>query len=196
MALEDATLVQPSPLDTDEIPIVVLPPRRRSLWSTTWGLGGISVSLAAFLAASGLVLLFHYRPAVATAYQDLVDLAEVSRFSFFRSLHRWAAHGLLIAVALHLFRVVVTGAYHGARRFNYHLGLILGLIILLAALTGYLLPWDRQAEWLIQRLAEVGLPTGDSTLTMAFALHCGVLPVLGGLLIYLHLRRARSGPDQ
>lgn len=191
MALEDATQVQPSPLDTDEIPIVVLSPRRRSVWSATWALGGIAVTLAALLAATGLLLLFHYRPAVATAYQDLVHLTEVSRFGFVRVLHRWAAHALLIAVALHLFRVVVAGAYHPPRRSAYHIGGALGLIILFSALTGYLLPWDRQAQWLIRTLVELGLPTGDSILTSAFALHCGVLPTLGGLLLYIHLRRAR-----
>lgn len=196
MALEDATQAQPSPLDTDEIPIVVLAQRQRPTWLHTWALGGIALALAAFMAASGLLLLFHYRPVVATAYTDLSDLSEVSRFGFVRVLHRWAGHALLIVAALHLLRTVLAGDYHHpVRRASYHVSLALALVVLFSALTGYLLPWDRHAEWLIGFLAErdmpVGdMPLGDTLLTRIHALHCGILPVIGVLLLLFHLRRA------
>ncbi len=191
MAIDDATLAQPSPLDTDEIPIVVVAPAPRPVWSRTWALGGIAVVLAGFVALTGLGLMFHYRPVAATAHLDLVDLAEVSRFAFARELHRWGAHALLIVAALHLFRVVLAGAYRPPRHLNYAMGVALGLVILAAALTGYILPWDQHSQWLLGWLTEPGAAPGDATLTFVYALHCGVLPVGGVILTFYHLQRAR-----
>ena len=116
MALDDATQAHPSPLDTDEIPVVVVAPPARPIWSRTWALGGIAVVLAGFAALTGLGLMFHYRPVTETAHLDLVDLVEASRFAFVRELHRWSAHALLIVTALHLFRIVVAGAYRPPRQ--------------------------------------------------------------------------------
>ncbi len=187
MAIDDATLAQPSPLDTDEIPVVVVAPPPRPVWSRTWALGGVAVMLAGFAALTGLGLMFHYRPVTASAHLDLVDLAEASRFAFVRELHRWGAHALLIATALHLFRIVLAGAYRPPRHLNYAVGVALGLVILGAAMTGYVLPWDQHSRWLLGWLSE----PGDATLTFVYALHCGVLPVAGAILIFYHLKRAR-----
>ena len=40
-----------------------------------------------------------------------------------RNLHYWAAQFLVIVSALHLLRVILTGAYAPPRRFNYLLGM-------------------------------------------------------------------------
>lgn len=169
---------------------VPLPPARPA-WSRTWALGTIAVVVAVCEALSGLGLLFFYRPVAAAAHFGLVDLAETSPFAFVRQLHLWGGHALLIAAALHLFRVVVAGDYRPPRRHNYQVGVVLGLVVVALALTGYLLPWDRHAQWLLALLAPAGVAGGDAFLTAVFALHCGVLPVAGTLLIVHHLGRAR-----
>lgn len=192
MALDDATLAQPSPLDTDEIPVVVVETRSRPARERTWALGGIAVAVAVFEMACGLVLLFFYRPGLPTAHLDLVDLSQTSRFGFVRELHHWGSHALVIVVALHLFRVVVTGSYRTPRRFNFQVGVALGILVLLGAATGHLLPWDDGSQWLIRGLSAAGMPAGGATLTAIHALHVGVLPVAGALLVVYHLRRART----
>lgn len=169
---------------------VPLPPARPA-WSHTWALGTIAVVVAVFEALTGLGLLFFYRPLVASAHLDLVDLAETSPFAFVRALHLWGGHALLIAASLHLFRVVVAGSYRPPRGYNYYVGMILGLAVVALALTGYLLPWDRHAQWLLPLLAPADGAAGDAFLTAVYALHCGALPVAGALLAVHHLRRAR-----
>lgn len=191
MAPDDASPAHPSPLDTDEIPVAVPPAATRRVASRTWALGTIAVIVAAGQALTGLGLLFFYRPGMTSAYLDLVDLAATSPFAYLRELHLWGSHALLIAVALHLFRVVATAAYRPPRRVNHHLGIALGALVTLLAVTGYLLPWDRHAQWLLGVLAAVGVEADDALLTGAHALHVGVLPVAAGLLIFHHLRRAR-----
>ena len=46
-------------------------------------------------------------------------------------------------------RVFYTGAYKPPREFNWVVGVILLLLTLLLAFTGYLLPWDQLAVWAV-----------------------------------------------
>jgi menaquinol-cytochrome c reductase cytochrome b subunit len=190
VALEHATVAEPSPLDTDEVPILIAEAVARSRASRTWTLGAVAVGLLIFAAVSGLGLLFYYRPLVAAAHPGLVDLMEVSRAGFLRGLHRWAAHLFLITIFLHLLRVVVTGAYRPPRRANYHVGVVLLVISLLFMMTGWILPWDRHAQWLLAAFGPSGYSLAESRLLSIYALHCGVLPVVGSLLVLYHLQRA------
>ena len=109
--------------------------------SHAWTLGRLAVVLVAVEALTGLALMFHYRPTVATAYLDLVDLGEVSAFAFLRPLHRWAAHAVVIVVWLHLLKAVLDGSYKPPRRRNWAVGVGLLVVTLMWATTGFLLPW-------------------------------------------------------
>jgi quinol-cytochrome oxidoreductase complex cytochrome b subunit len=66
-----------------------------------------------------------------------------------RNMHRWAAHGMVIAVWLHMFRVFMTGSYKPPREFNWVVGVILLVLTLLLSFTGYLLPWDQLSIWAV-----------------------------------------------
>ena len=66
-----------------------------------------------------------------------------------RNMHRWAAHGMVAVVFLHLCRVFYTGSYRPPREFNWVIGVVLFLLTLGASFTGYLLPWDQLAFWAI-----------------------------------------------
>ncbi len=153
-------------------------------------LGNLAVFLLLFEAATGIGLMFHYRPVVGLAYLDLVDLREVSGFGFVRGLHRWGAYAAVIAVWLHLLRVALRGAYAPPRRLNWTVGVALMILTLLLAATGYLLPWDQQAYWGIASLSP-GTVIDGTTLLRFYAGHCVALPLLIAALTYYHLRRAR-----
>ncbi len=45
--------------------------------------------------------------------------------SFLRNMHRWAAHGMVICVFLHMCRVFYTGSYKRPRQFNWVIGVVL-----------------------------------------------------------------------
>lgn len=66
-----------------------------------------------------------------------------------RNMHRWAAHGMVITVWLHMFRVFMTGSYKPPREFNWVVGVVLLTITLLLSFTGYLLPWDQLSIWAV-----------------------------------------------
>lgn len=114
----------------------------------TWCLGGISFFLFFVLTVTGILLMFYYRPTVEYAYHDMKDLEFVVTLGILlRNLHRWAAHGMVLTVILHMVRVFLTGSYRPPREFNWGIGVSLLVLTVLLSYTGYLLPWDQLAFW-------------------------------------------------
>ena len=116
--------------------------------SFTWCLGGLSFLLFLITVFTGALLMIYYRPTLENAYADILDLQyTVFLGGFLRNVHRWAGHGIVITVVLHMLRVFYTGSYKPPREFNWIVGVSLLLIVLAFAFTGYLLPWDQISYW-------------------------------------------------
>jgi quinol-cytochrome oxidoreductase complex cytochrome b subunit len=133
-----------------------------------------------------------------------------------RNLHRWGAHLMVISVMLHMARVFYTGSYKPPREFNWIVGVVLFLLTILLAFTGYLLPWDQLAVWAVTvgtemggstpvignqvRFALLGGPViGPETLLRWYTLHVLFLPFIIVIFISIHFWRVRkdggiSGP--
>ncbi|NOY54430.1 MAG: cytochrome B6 [Actinobacteria bacterium] len=197
--------------------VVILPPaevKRYALRFTyTLGLGGISVGLAGVLAVTGILLMFGYRPALATAFVDTHALAAGGYSSFLRSLHRWSAYLLIISVFLHMVRVFYHGAYRGVRRTNWVIGVLLLAVVAAMAVSGNILPWDQRAmavgavvETITRSVPLIGGalksalfgPTPDAMLLRAYVFHVVLLPFVFLVLAAVHLWKVRrdglSGP--
>ena len=92
--------------------------RERLKLTHTWYLGFITFYLFLVLVTTGVALMFYYRPHPPEAYQDMKDLQFVVFLGpFLRNMHRWAAHGMVICVFLHMCRVFYTGSYKRPRPF-------------------------------------------------------------------------------
>jgi quinol-cytochrome oxidoreductase complex cytochrome b subunit len=185
-------------------------------WSYSFWLGTVSAALFFLLILSGLPLLFLYVPSVERAYQSVKDIEFVITFgSWIRAVHRISAHGMVIAVVLHLMRVFLTGAYkngvgRGQRReWNWVLGVVMLLLTLFLSFTGYLLPWDQLAFWAvtvgtniasavpgigptIRELLIGGRSIEQATLIRFYVLHVVVLPLGLGVLFAYHMWRVRK----
>ena len=75
------------------------------------------------LAVTGLLLLFYYSPAPQSGPRvDPVPGGDVWGGAYLRSLHRLASHALLVLVALHTLRVILTGAFLHPRKMNWIVG--------------------------------------------------------------------------
>lgn len=184
---------------------------RHSLRATfTLGLGLISFFLFTILVATGVLLMFYYVPSTTQAYDRMLDLRGTVAFGIFlRNMHRWAAHGMVAAVFLHMCRVFLTGSYKPPREFNWVLGVLLLLVTLFLSFTGYLLPWDQLAFWAITVGTSIAsyaplvgkqvkfILLGDTTvgqeaLLRFYVLHVAVLPALLSLLVAIHFWRIRK----
>jgi len=124
-----------------------------------------------------------------------------------RGLHFFGASFIVIAAAVHMLRVVALGSYKNPREVTWLTGVVLLLVILAFALTGYLLPWDEKAYWAttvtinIARSAPLGeyvapllmggTTLGSLTLLRWYAVHVFVLPaaLIGLVVAHLFLMR-------
>ena len=182
----------------------------------TWCMGGLTFFFFLVEAITGLLLMFYYRPTVAYAYMDIVDLAEQVPLGVMRELHRWAGHAMVISVWLHMLRVFMTGSYKPPREFNWSVGVVLLVLTLLLSFTGYLLPWDQLAIWAVtvgtslagyspfiakqaNFLLLGGAVVGPDTLLRWYVLHVLALPFVLVIFLAVHFWRIRkdggiSGP--
>lgn len=176
----------------------------------TLGLGVISFGLFVILAVSGVLLMFYYVPSVDQAYSRMLDLSGTVAFgTLLRNMHRWAAHGMVAVVLLHMCRVFYTASYRAPREFNWVIGVILLLLTLFASFTGYLLPWDQLAFWAVtvgtsiagyapvvgeqMRFLLLGdRLVGQEALLRFYVLHVAVLPGAITLLVAVHFWRIRK----
>jgi quinol-cytochrome oxidoreductase complex cytochrome b subunit len=128
---------------------------------------------------------------------------------------------MVIVGFLHLIRVFFTGGYLKRRRLNWHIGIVMLLIILLLNFSGYLLPWDQLAYWavtigsniaasaremtdafgithivdiggLMKRLLIGAETVGQEALSRFYMLHIVFLPVMLFLLMGWHFWRMRK----
>jgi ubiquinol-cytochrome c reductase cytochrome b subunit len=166
-----------------------------------------SATLAAFLVQviTGIVLATYFVPAPDHAH-DSIRYIERQVFAghLLRGMHHWGASVVTILITAHLLRVFTMGAYKYPREANWVLGVMMFVIVLGFAFTGYLLPWDQRAYWAtvigtsypraipivgetLQTVMRGGADVGAATLTRFFALHVLVFPATIGLLILTHL---------
>ncbi|MBI3580664.1 MAG: cytochrome b N-terminal domain-containing protein [Nitrospinae bacterium] len=116
----------------------------------SWCMGGITFFLFLLLSVTGLLLMFYYVPEENRAFNDMKDLRFMVPFGvILRNMHRWAAHGMVFTVMLHMARVFYTGSYKVPRQLNWVVGAILLLLTLMLSFTGYLLPWDQLGFWAV-----------------------------------------------
>ena len=180
--------------------------------SYTFCLGGLAFTALLVLTLSGVLLLFYYSPSPERAHGSIQFLeSDVWGGAYLRSLHRLSSHALLVLVALHVLRVVLTGAFLHPRKMNWIVGCLLLFLAVFGAYTGYLLPMDQLAYWATQTGMELlrALPFGDAlrpilvpddvggplTLLRFYALHVVIVPVVMLSLAMLHffaIRRQRG----
>ena len=175
----------------------------------TMGLGLISFFLFVILTVTGVLLMFYYVPSTTQAYERMLDLRSSVAFGvILRNMHRWAAHGMVACVFLHMCRVFFTGSYKPPREFNWVIGVCLFGLTLLSSFTGYLLPWDQLAFWAITVGTNIagsapvlgpktrfwllgGFEVGPDSLIRFYTLHVIGLPLLAAIFMAVHFWRIR-----
>ena len=177
-------------------------------WRYVWG----STLVFAFVVQviTGVVLWSSYSAGAQSAWESVHWIQhEMSGGWLVRGIHHVMAQAMVILLALHLMQIVIDGAYRAPREVNFWLGLVLMMLVLGMALTGYLLPWDQRGYWStrvatnlagllpligpsVQQVVIGGSDYGHLTLTRFFALHAGILPGTLVAMLVLHLTLFRK----
>ena len=157
---------------------------------------------------TGVVLAMYYVPSPEFAYDSIRYIMEQVTFGrIVRGLHFFGASFIVIAAVIHMLRVVALGSYKKPREVTWITGVVLLLLILAFALTGYLLPWDQKAYWAttvtiniaksgpfgeyIAGLMQGGTSLGSLTLLRWYAAHVFLLPaaLIAFVVAHLYLMR-------
>jgi menaquinol-cytochrome c reductase cytochrome b subunit len=173
-------------------------------WFYTLG----SATLFAFLsqAVTGVFLAMYYRPDPSGgAYESIRHVTnEVFLGQFVRGMHKWGSSVMVVLVFLHMGRVFLFGAYKYPRELNWVIGVVLLVLTMLMAFTGYLLPFDQRSYWAtvvglningsgpllgpyLSDFLFAGGEFGATTLSRFYSIHMLLVPGLLVALIGAHL---------
>lgn len=168
-------------------------------------LGSATLFLSVNQIITGILLTIYYVPTPDHAYDSVQFITtQVTAGWFIRGLHHWGASAMVVAVGLHMLRVIFYGAYKYPREVTWFTGVALLLITVGFGFTGYLLPWDQKAFWAttvgtriagaapgigetIQRILRGGEDLSAVTLARFFGVHVWVLPAALLILVGIHL---------
>ena len=180
-------------------------------------LGAITFFLFWVVTASGLYLYAFFETGVADAYGSVEALTHRQWFAggIMRSVHRYASDAMVLTMLLHLLRHFAFDRYRGFRWFSWLSGIGLVWGVYVSGINGYMLPWDRLAQFVIVSSFEWidWLPGFGGTLMrnviyphsisdrffslLAF-MHIG-LPLVVLLLMFIHVQRvpkAKTNPPR
>jgi quinol-cytochrome oxidoreductase complex cytochrome b subunit len=183
-------------------------------WFYTLG----SATLFAFLsqAVTGVFLAMYYDPSATQAYESARHITnDVFLGEFVRGMHKWGATVMVILIFLHMARTFFFGAYKYPRELNWLIGVLLLVLTLMMALTGYLLPFDQRSYWativavningtgpfvgpFLADFLRGGAEFGATTLSRFYAIHMLLVPggiaALVGAHLYLVAKLGTTAP--
>ena len=170
--------------------------------------GSVLLMLLSVQFVTGVALTFYYVPSPEFAYDSVRYVMEGVTFGrILRGLHFFGASFIVVAAVIHMLRVVALGSYKKPREVTWITGVVLLLIILGFALSGYLLPWDQKAYWattvtiniarsgpfgeFVAGVLKGGETLGSLTLLRWYAAHVFLLPgaLVAFVVAHLYLMR-------
>jgi len=183
-------------------------------WFYTLG----SATLFAFIvqAVTGVFLAMFYVPSTTQAYASIARINnEVFLGQLVHGMHKWGASVMVILIFLHMGRTFFFGAYKYPRELNWVIGVVLLILTMLMAFTGYLLPFDQRSFWAsvvginingtgpvvgpyLSDFLRAGPELGATTLSRFYAIHMLLVPgaiiALIGAHMYLVVKLGTTAP--
>lgn len=114
----------------------------------SWSFGSLAGICLIIQILTGLFLATHYIPNMKLAFNSIqYIMRDVPYGWFIRYTHANGASMFFIIVYIHLFRGLYYGSYMQPREFIWCSGVIILLLMMGTAFTGYVLPWGQMSFW-------------------------------------------------
>lgn len=177
-------------------------PRNFNFWYY-FGVFSMVVLISQLL--TGIWLTMEYAPLGDAAFASVQHIMREVRFGWLiRFVHSTGASAFFIVVYLHMYRGLIYGSYKKPRELLWLIGMMIYLILLMEAFTGYVLPWGQMSYWgaaVITSFASAIPVIGKSiliwlrgdysvsgvTLHRFFALHVIALPLCLVAMVFVHM---------
>ena len=154
-------------------------------------LGEIGFFLFWIVAGSGFYLYAFFETGVAGAHDSVEALTHRQWFAggILRSVHRYASDAMVLVMLLHMVRHFAFDRMRGFRWFSWLTGVALIWLVYISGINGYMLPWDRLAQFVIVAVFEWldALPSFGGALMRNFIYASSVNDRLFSLLAFMHI---------
>ncbi len=154
-------------------------------------LGEIGFCLFWIVAGSGLYLYAFFETGVAGAHASVQALTHGQWFAggILRTVHRHASDAMVMVMLLHMVRHFAFDRLRGLRWFSWVSGVALIWLVYVSGINGYMLPWDRVAQFVVVATFEWldALPTFGGSLMRNFIYASSVNDRLFSLLAFIHI---------
>ncbi len=154
-------------------------------------LGAISYFMFWVVVASGFYVYAFYETGVDTTFASVERLTHQQWWAggVMRSLHRYASAAMVLTMLLHLARHFFFDRYRGFRAFSWLTGIVVLWLVYVSGVNGYMLPWDRLAQYTVVTTAEWfdALPVFRGRLVRNFILPEAITDRFFSLLQFLHI---------
>ncbi|HEX2691802.1 MAG TPA: cytochrome b N-terminal domain-containing protein [Kofleriaceae bacterium] len=172
--------------------------------------GSVLVFLLLVEAVSGVAMAAFYAPSSTDAWGSVAYLQDQAALGWLlRGIHFHGASAIVIVAGVHLVQTALRGAYKKPRELVWWLGILLMMLTLAWAVTGFVLRWDQAGYWAskvevsiaaatpllgsaIRKLVLGGNEYGNLTLTRFYTLHVLILPVVVGVVTAGHVVLSRK----
>jgi len=169
-----------------------------------WSFGSLAGICLVIQMVSGIFLAMHYTPNIDLAFSSVeYIMRDVNNGWLIRYIHANGASMFFIVVYSHICRGLYYGSYMEPRELLWCSGVIIFLLMMGTAFTGYVLPWGQVSFWgatvitsMVTAIPIAGQPivqwlwggytVGNPTLNRFFSIHF-VLPFVIAGLTLVHL---------
>lgn len=177
-------------------------PKNFNFW---YYFGSFSLLVLVMQIVSGIWLVMEYTPTAEGSFGSVQHIMREVRYGWLiRFMHTTGASAFFVVVYLHMYRGLIYGSYRKPRELLWLIGMVIYMLLLLEAFTGYVLPWGQMSFWgaaVITSFASAIPFVGDILLVWLrgdynvsgvslhrfFALHVIAIPLLLVIMVFIHL---------
>ncbi|MBL0042043.1 MAG: cytochrome b N-terminal domain-containing protein [Xanthomonadales bacterium] len=160
-------------------------------YNPLYHLGATAFFLFWVVAVSGTYLYAFFDTAVAAAYPSVEAITHRQWFAggILRSVHRYASDAMVAIMLLHMLRWFAFDRLRGFRWFSWVSGVGLIWLVYIVGINGYMLPWDRYAQYVTVRAFEwmSALPLFGATTMRNFIYPASMTDRFFSLLAFIHI---------
>jgi quinol-cytochrome oxidoreductase complex cytochrome b subunit len=176
-------------------------PKNLNYW---WNFGSIAGVMLVVMIGTGIMLAMQYTAHVDLAFTSVERIMRDVNYGWLlRYLHMNGGTMFFIAVYIHLFRGLYYGSYKAPREILWWLGVVILIVMMMTAFTGYVLPWGQMSYWAATVITNLfsaipwvgnsivtwlwgGFSVANPTLNRFYALHY-LLPFVIFGVVFVHL---------
>ncbi len=171
--------------------------------------GGLSLFCFLVQMFTGALLMMYYKPHPEQAFDSVMFVkSNVQMGWLVQRIHVVSANVMILLVFMHMYRVAYRKIFRSPRELHWVSGIVLLLLTLCMAFTGYLLPWTQLSYWGAKVGTEIpsavpligsaivewvrrGHSISGDTLGFFYALHVAILPGIVILFMAMHFMMIR-----